>query len=199
MRLQPGACPAVQRKGIQMRYSTGAIILHWLIAALVILNVALALYAKGLPRPDRLSVVMTHAAIGLTVLLLTIVRVGWRLTHRPPPIAPWLKPWERHLAHSVHVAVYVLIVSVPLMGWFMASAGGRTVSIFGLFGVAPLPLPAAAAPNLKTMHVTLAYLMIGLVGLHIAGALKHQFISRDGELARMWFGAGQRAWTPKDD
>ena len=191
----PATASSDATEGVWMRYSAGAIVLHWAIAVLITSNVVLAFYTAGLPRSERPPLIMTHAAIGLTVLFLSVMRIIWRLTHPAPPLAPWLKPWERRLAHSVHAAFYLLIVSVPLMGWFMASARGRTVSIFGLFNVSPLPLPATAAPIFQEVHVTLAYLMIGLVALHVAGALKHQLITQDHELARMWVGRGQ---PPRD-
>lgn len=177
-------------RGVRMRYSTGAVILHWLIAVLIISNMALAFYTGELPRPQRLPPTMIHAEIGMTVLFLSVARIVWRVTHTPPPFAPWLEPWERRVASSVHATFYVLMVAIPLMGWFMASARGRAVSMFGLFTVHPLPLPASAGSLFDNLHLVLAYLMIGLVTLHIAGALKHQFITRDGELRRMWLGRG---------
>jgi cytochrome b561 len=182
-------------RGGRMRYSTGAVILHWLIAILIMSNMALAFYTAELPRPQRLPTTMIHAEIGMSVLILSAARIIWRLTHRAPPFAPWLKPWEVRLASGVHASFYALMIAVPLMGWFMASARGRAVSMFGLFKVNPLPLPASVASFCDDLHVTLAYLMIGLVTLHIAGALKHQFVTRDGELARMSFGRGQ---LPRD-
>lgn len=180
-----------------MRYSTGAIILHWLIAVPIILNALLAVYMNSLPPLERPPLIMVHAATGLTVLALSVARIGWRLTHTPPPAPSWLKPWERHLANSVHAAFYLLIVALPLIGWCMASARGRTVSIFGLFDVRPLPLPAEAAPTFAGMHVTMGYLMIALVALHIGGVLKHRFIDRDHVFARMWFG-GRRPQADRE-
>ena len=168
------------------RYSGVAMILHWLIALLIVLNFAAAWIAETVPRAERMQIMSNHKSIGLTVLILTVVRIAWRLTHRPPAFQRTLQPWERTLATAVHSLFYILMIGMPLTGWAMVSAGG-SVSVFGLFSIPALPVPTsdAAGGTFHDVHVRLAWLMLGLFVLHVLGALKHQFVKRDRTLARM--------------
>lgn len=168
------------------RYSGVAVTLHWLIALLIVLNFAAAWVSEGMARAERMQVMANHKAIGITVLFLSVLRIVWRVTHRPPPLQRSLHPWERALAHGVHTLFYLLIIGLPLTGWAMSSSRGP-VSIFGLFAMPPLPVPSdkAAGAILHGAHENLAWVMLGLFVLHVAGALKHQFLDRDGTLARM--------------
>ncbi|MBS0256039.1 MAG: cytochrome b [Proteobacteria bacterium] len=171
------------------RYSFGAIILHWLIALLIALNYAAAWVAEDMPKPQAAQVMGNHKAIGLIVLALTVARIGWRLAHTPPPLSESLKAWEVALAKVVHALFYLLMLAVPLTGWAMHSAhsGGKAVGIFGLFAVPGLPLAESKplAETFEAMHGTLTTLMLVLAVLHVAGALKHQFLDRDRSLQRI--------------
>lgn len=171
------------------RYSTGAMAFHWIIALLIVMNFAAAFVAENLPKPQAMQVMGNHKAIGITVLLLTVARILWRLTHRPPAFLTSLRPWEAALARFTHAAFYVLMIGVPLAGWLMHSAysGGAPVPMFGLFSYPGLPLAAdkAGAGVAGEVHEVLAFAMLGLAGLHVIGALKHQFFDRDRSLARM--------------
>lgn len=168
------------------RYSRVAMILHWSIALLIVLNFAAAWVAETVPRAGRMQIMANHKSIGLTVLILTVVRIAWRVTHRPPPLQRTLQPWERTLATAVHSLFYILMIGMPLTGWAMVSAGGP-VSVFGLFSMPALPVPSseAAGDTFHDVHVKLAWLMLGLFALHVLGALKHQFLDRDRTLGRM--------------
>lgn len=168
------------------RYSGVAMTLHWLIALLIVLNFAAAWVAETLSRPERMQMMANHKSIGLTVLILTIVRIVWRLTHRPPPVQRSHQPWERKLASTVHGLFYVLMIGLPLTGWSMVSAGGP-VRVFGLFAMPALPVPTSdtAGDTFHDVHVKLAWLMLALFVLHVLGALKHQFGDRDFTLGRM--------------
>lgn len=168
------------------RYGSVAMILHWLIALLIVLNFAAAWVAEDMPRPERMQIMANHKAIGITVLVLSIVRIGWRIRHRPPPLQRSLQPWERILAQAVHALFYVAMIGIPLTGWAMVSGGGP-VSLFGLFSVPALPVPTdeAASGRFNAVHERLAWLMLALFVLHVAGALKHQFFDRDHTLGRM--------------
>lgn len=104
------------------RYSRVAIWLHWLIALFILFNLSLGFIMEGLPPPARFIVVLGHISAGMTVLTLTIVRITWRFTHRPPPFAAGLSGWERKLAHAVHFGLYVLMLTMPLLGWALISA-----------------------------------------------------------------------------
>lgn len=171
------------------RYGRGAIVLHWLIAVLIALNIAAAWIAEDLPKDDRAMVMGNHKAVGITVLLLTMLRIVWRWAHRPPPALESLRAWEAALSRVVHAVFYFLMLAIPLTGWAMSSAfsKGAGVPLFGLVTVPALPVghDKPAAEVFAELHEVLAYLMIALIGLHVAGALKHHLIDRDGTLRRM--------------
>lgn len=176
----------------QARYSTGAIILHWLIAIAVIVNWRIAEAGEHAAMPEKMEIMNQHKALGMIILALTVLRLGWRLANRPPALAGTLKTWEAHLARAVHLLFYILLIGLPLGGWLANSAFGQGVSIFGLFTVPALPI--ASNPDLGErifgLHAAGGTVMLALIALHIAGALKHQLIDRDGNLYRMLpFGA----------
>lgn len=167
------------------RYTRVAIRLHWVIAALIVANLAIGLLHDALPR-GSMSI---HQAIGISVLFLSIARLGWRLAHRPPPQSRDHKAWERLLAKTTHRLFYVLMIAVPLAGWLLVSASleRRPLNFFGLFDIPYLPVPQSASLGgfWGGAHEVMALGMLGLLLLHVAGALKHQLIDRDNELARM--------------
>ncbi len=171
------------------RYTRVAQILHWLIGTLIVLNIAAAWIAGTRSDAEATQIMSKHLAIGLTVLTLSVVRLVWRLMHRPPPFAADVKPWERVLAHVVHYSFYVLMIGLPLIGLAAHSAfsGGKPVSYFGLFQIPAFPMAMSRANGefWGGLHGALAWGMIGLLALHVAGALKHHFFDRDGELWRM--------------
>jgi cytochrome b561/polyisoprenoid-binding protein YceI len=187
----------------QARYSVAAIVLHWAIAALVLAQLMLASRMGG-RTPEAFALMQLHKSIGLTILLLTIVRLGWRLTHRPPPMPP-LTRWERILARAVHVAFYILTIALPLTGWLMVSSSRLAVPT-RLFGVVPWPhapgvatLPPAqkamAFGASQTGHAALAWIAMALVAVHVAGALKHQLLAPGAPvLTRMAPGAKAGRW-----
>lgn len=169
------------------RYSHVAIVFHWTIAALVVANLAIGLLHESLLR----GTMGLHKSIGLTVLVLTAARVAWRLGHRPPPLPADVPPWARGSAHALHATLYLLMIVMPLTGWAMGSGRDvpRPVSWFGLFDVPPLPIGKAAAGFGHDAHELLGWLMLGLVVIHVAAALRHHFLLRDGLLHRMSFRA----------
>ncbi|TPG13282.1 cytochrome b [Sphingomonas koreensis] len=171
------------------RYSTGAIWFHWIIALLVIFNIVVGLLHDSVP---ALRAYMgAHKAIGIAVLVLTIGRIAWRLGHRPPPLPGAMAVWERTLAKTTWVLFYVLLLVMPLSGWIMVSASKhpKPISFFGLFDVPLLPVSLAAGDPAGTVHMLFGYLFAALALLHIAGALRHQFVLRDSVLGRMLPGA----------
>ncbi len=175
-----------------MRYSTGAIVLHWLIAILIALNFAVAWVAEDMPKAEAMQMMGNHKAIGITILVLSLARIGWRLTHPAPAFAPTVKPWEALLARITHGLLYVLMIAIPLAGWatHSASTGGKPVSAFGLFAWPGLPmaLDKAATETFGELHEVLAMALLVLAGIHVLGALKHQFLNHDGNLGRMGIG-----------
>ena len=179
----------MEHSQITARYSRGAIALHWIIALCIWTNIAIAWATEGLPKPERMAWMGTHKALGITVLLLTLVRIVWRLTHKPPPKIETLKAWEAVLAKVTHFAFYFVMLAIPLSGWAMHSAfsKGAPVSMFGLFNFPALPVASdkPTAEMYQQIHATLAFLFLGLFALHVLGALKHQLIDKDGTLRRM--------------
>ena len=170
------------------RYSTGAIAFHWIIATLIVLNFIAVWVAERMPKPEHMQIMNNHKAFGLTILALSVISVLWRLFNPAPPYVATLKPWEAALARVVHTLFWFLVIAMPLTGWGMVSAGsGQPVSWFGLFSVPPLPVPSGRGPGgtFHDVHEKLAWVMLILVALHVAGALKHQLLDHDGTLARM--------------
>ncbi|NCU12023.1 MAG: cytochrome b [Sphingomonadaceae bacterium] len=171
------------------RYSRGAIALHWIMAALIVLNFVLAELAEDAAKEDRSILMGNHKAIGITILLLTLVRIGWRMARPAPPPAETLKAWEAALSKVVHGLFYVLMLAIPLAGWAASSAYGQgaPVDMFGLFGMPALPVEHGKEPAglFGELHETTAKLMFVLFVLHVGAALKHRFIDRDATLRRM--------------
>ena len=168
-------------------YTHTAIGLHWLIAIAIIGSFALGLYMHELPlSPQKLKLYSWHKWAGVTIFLFALLRLTWRLTHRPPALPAGMPGWQRSAAEATHVLLYLLMFAVPLSGWLMSSAKGfQTV----WFGVLPLPdllqKDADLGDLLQQMHMLLNFTMAGLVGAHAGAALKHHFLDRDDILARM--------------
>jgi cytochrome b561 len=180
------------------RYGTVAVLLHWTIAILVLFNIYLGWQFDDLHGPTKLATVNLHKSIGMTVLALSVLRLIWRLVNRPPPLSAHLKPYERVLARVVHWLFYVFMIGMPLVGWAMSSASPKIkvnpITFFNLFEIPAFPgLPDLPHAQMHQVHELLeqahtGYLLwmgYALIVLHVAGALKHQFIDRDGELGRM--------------
>ncbi len=189
------------------RYSAVAIVLHWAIAIAILGMIPLgwwmgdALEDKA-TQAQAIAAFQLHKSIGLTVLLLSIARLGWRLTHPTPPLPEAMKPWEKLAATATHWAFYFLIIAMPLSGWLYVSTGwsvhdDRPLEVptlyFGLFQVPHLfglshladQARAMLAGVFENAHSKMAWGAIGLTALHVAAALKHQFVDKDGVLARM--------------
>lgn len=180
------------------RYTTPAVIAHWLIALLIIINLVIGLTAEKLPDEQIRFAVDIHKSIGITVLGLVLLRILWRFGHKPPPFSEGTAAWERLLAHAAHYGLYVFMVWMPVTGWLHDSAWKAAPEIpmrwFGLFEwpriTFIMSLPAGQKEHLHglfgSMHEIGGYLLIALLLLHLAGALKHQFIDGERELRRMW-------------
>ncbi|MEO8299252.1 MAG: cytochrome b [Burkholderiales bacterium] len=171
-----------------MRYTRLAVVLHWLLAVALVMAFGMGLYMADLPvSPRKLRLYNWHKWAGVTILALSFVRLGWRLTH-PPPADPPMPPWQRKIAQALHHLLYLLFFAVPLVGWAHSSAAGFPVV---LYGVLPLPdfvpVNEALSEALEDWHAWLAWAMAGLVLLHTLAALKHHFVDRDALLARMGF------------
>jgi cytochrome b561/polyisoprenoid-binding protein YceI len=191
----------------QQRYTAVAIALHWIIAFSIIGLIAVGWTMGEMePGPDYFQIVQLHKSFGITVLLLSVARLIWRLMNPPPPEPPMPK-WQAFLASAVHVLFYILIIAMPLTGWIMASASSDAPTRY--FGLVDIRLPGIPALDAETregieegfeqVHSNLAWVIIGLLVLHVAGALKHQFVDKDGLLARMAPGVFGRTAGPPDN
>ncbi len=176
---------------ILSRYTNTAIALHWLVALLIFAAFPLGVYMHDLSlSPTKLQLYSYHKWLGITVLLLAVLRVVWRATHTPPALPDNMPSWQKIASHATHQLLYVLLFLVPLSGWLMSSAKGfKTV----WFGVLPLPdlvgKDKALGELLANVHTSLNYLLLALVVLHVAAALKHHFVDKDSVMSRMsWKG-----------
>ncbi len=167
-------------------YTRLAIAAHWLLALLIAANFSLGVYMHELAMsPQRLRMFNWHKWAGITILALSALRLLWRLTHAPPPDAP-MPAWLRRAAHTVHRLLYLLFFAVPLAGWGYSKASGIPVVWFGVLPLPDwVPVDKPLADALKAAHKLLAGALGALVLVHVAAALKHQFIDRDGLLRRM--------------
>ena len=186
---------AVARRATRTRYSAVAMAFHWVIAALILLNLALGWRMSFLSGMAQFTMFQLHKSVGMTVLVLSIGRLGWRWLNPPPALPVTMKPWERGAAHATHTFFYVLMIGMPLTGWAMVSVSPLNIPTL-LWGTIPLPhigvlhaLPAAGKASVEAasgnIHLTLAIGGMALILLHVGAALKHQFIVRDGVLGRM--------------
>jgi cytochrome b561 len=217
---------------VHRRYSRVATILHWTIAALIVANLVVGPVMGWVKGPPYLFLLRTHESFGITVLLLSLVRIVWRLTHRPPPFEPGISRLEKTAAHAVHFSLYVLMIVMPIVGWAIVSANPSSTAearksveiasqviekttgqkvrfrsgqpVFYLYGAIPWPVitpirsmgetPDGVVSQLElhenfvVAHTVGALILLALALLHIAGALKHQLIDRQPQLARMRIG-----------
>jgi len=171
------------------RYTAPAIALHWLLALMIVGAFGVGVYMHELPMsPTRLKLYNWHKWAGVTILALSALRLLWRLAHRPPADVA-MPGWQATAAHATHVALYALFFIVPLVGWAYSSAAGFPIVWFGVLPLPDfVPVDKALAEAIKPWHERSAMLMAALVLLHVAGALKHQFVDRDGLIDRMRFG-----------
>lgn len=171
------------------RYSRVAVWLHWIIAVLIVVNLLLGFYREEFDRPVRAVVMGWHKSIGFTVIALTLARILWRFTHRPPPFDPAMKKWEVGLARLVHGLFYLLLLAIPLSGWLIVSTGERVnpTNFYWLFNIGPLPVtPGEDLHELaEKAHEMLGYAMLVLLALHVLGALKHHLEGHRHLIRRM--------------
>jgi cytochrome b561 len=190
-----------------LRYGTVAMTLHWLIAIAIIFMIGFGYYLSTLPitDPSLYRLVQLHKSIGLTILMLSVLRIIWRLINPVPPLPDTLSRPMKFLARFTHVLLYMLIVAIPFTGWAMVSASplGLPTMWFGLFEwphIAPLAhLPYdqkdAKEEAIHTVHAWLAYGTAALLVLHVGAALLHHYMMKDDTLRRMLPGARLKGET----
>ena len=183
------------------RYTTVAIVIHWLIAAAIVFQIILGWRMGDGPKgsPTTFALVQLHKSIGITILLLSLFRLAWKLTHRSPPPPPGQPAWERTASHIVHWGFYVIMIGLPLTGWIMVSASRITIPTL-LFGVVPWP-HVPGLPELSVAakhgwheasefgHEALVKVTYVLLLLHLGAVAKHQVLDRDEVLGHMAPGA----------
>jgi cytochrome b561 len=188
------------------RYSTVAIILHWVIAALILANIALAFTFDSKAGMEKFAAIQLHKSLGISILLLSVLRLGWRLTHAAPPLPADTPAWQALAAKATHWGFYALMIGIPLSGWVLVSASKYNLPTL-LFSKVPWPhigmistLPAVqkAAVDAAAVqaHHLLAYAMIALIILHVLAALKHHFWDSDEVLGHMIPVAKSRSENP---
>lgn len=180
------------------RYTRTAIVLHWMIALLVIGQFAWGWWMQGIPKQPvgpRVDAYNLHKSIGMTILALMVVRLAWRLGHRPPPLPP-MAAWQALTARVTHWVLYAALIVQPLWGYLGSEFSGYPVKYFGL------TLPSWAGKNvalkdfMSAAHLATSWVIAAAVLLHVCGALKHALIERDGLLARMGIGRVRVAGSP---
>lgn len=168
-------------------YGAPARSFHWLTVALLIIQFAVAWTMPEIHRgvtPDRL--INLHLSFGTLILLVVLARLAWRATHPVPLVRDGVPAWQYLAAEATHLALYALLLVIPLLGWANASGRGWDIVLFGL-----LPLPPIMAVNSPIaraagdIHVLFCYLLLGLVALHVAAGLFHHFVRHDDTLRRM--------------
>ena len=173
------------------RYTALAVVLHWLLALAIVGMFVVGVYMADLPfSPLRLKLYNWHKWAGMTFLALTVLRLVWRITHRPPALSQSITlampTWQLRAYHATHHLLYLLFFAVPLIGWAYSSAAGYPIVWFGVIALPDfVPVNKELAALIKPLHGLSAFALVGLAGLHIAAALKHHWIDRDGLMSRM--------------
>ncbi len=175
------------RKNTPDSYGSVAKWFHWFMAVIIFGLIVAGLTMEALPNgPFKFKIFGLHKSFGITILMLAFFRLFWKMKNKAPTLPDSLNNVEKCLAHLGHGALYFLMFSLPLSGWMMSSAAGFPVSVFGLF-----TLPNLVAPDPRTkaefieIHENMAWLLIGLLVLHIAAALMHHFYHKNTILRRM--------------
>jgi cytochrome b561 len=174
------------------RYTRVAIALHWLIAVAIFFMLFLGFVMEDIsPITRRIEAFQLHKSLGLTILALSLVRLGWRLSHRAPPLPAHLSPFQKLAAIAVHWALYGLMIAIPLSGWLMISASSTRypTRYYGLFDVPLFTFPETLRKTLHhwfhEAHELFAFAIIALLIAHVGAALLHHIYYRDTVLTRM--------------
>ena len=167
-------------------YTTMAKLFHWSMATLILVMLALGFYMADLDStPLKFQLFQWHKSVGILILLLLILRLLWRLTHRPPAYAVTMPLWQKAAAHTVHYGLYFLMFSMPMSGYVMSDAAGYHPNFFGL----PVPMLSQHNPEtasfLAERHTQMAWILLALIGIHVAAALYHHLRVKDATLRKM--------------
>jgi cytochrome b561 len=186
------------------RYTAVAILLHWLIAAaiaaLIVIGLLMTQFSARLPQMEVFKLYQLHKSIGITVLVLAVLRVLWRFTHRPPPLPREMPAAEKGAAHGLHWLLYLFMIGMPIVGWAVVSSSPFNLPtvLYGLVPWPDLPILPTLARKAEVSHVLAwvhaygSWALIALLAVHIGAGLRHHFIKRDATLARMIPGLSAR-------
>jgi cytochrome b561 len=175
------------------RYTKTAILLHWLIAAAVVGLLGWGWWMQTIPKLPvgaRVDAFNLHKSVGITVLLLMLLRIGWRAGH-PPPLFPPMPRWQARLARTVHVLFYVCLIVQPVSGYLGSAFSGYPVRFFGVVLPAWAPRSDAMKEALSVVHLVNSWVLVVALALHLAGSAKHALLERDGSFRRIW------SWAPR--
>ena len=170
------------------KYSSLAMLLHWVVAVLVIAQWLISVTAEGAPTREARGAIMTnHFALGVVIFSLVAVRLIWRQVSPPPPQMPTHRGWERTLAKLNHLVFYALLLVMPIAGWVAMSSFGAPISVFGLFELPALPvgIDEARGEAIFGLHGAAGITLLVLIAVHVLATLKHTFIDKDGTIFRM--------------
>ncbi|WP_265500311.1 cytochrome b [Paracoccus beibuensis] len=170
-------------------HGTTTRVLHWLVAVLILLMIpaGLIMVREGLPRNLQDTLFVFHKNVGSLLIVIVALRLAWRMTHRPPGLPATMPAWQRRAAAASHVALYVLMVAMPLSGYVRVRAGGFPIEALDAIGFpALIPESKALAEAASSFHAIAAFILIGIIAIHVAAALQHALIRRDGVFQRMW-------------
>ncbi|MDO8606684.1 MAG: cytochrome b [Phaeospirillum sp.] len=173
----------------RLRYDPVAIALHWAMAAMILGLLVMGFVMTSLKpgSPLQFQLYQNHKSVGIAVLALTLLRLGWRLAHRPPALPDSMAGWERLAAHAGHAALYLLMLAMPLVGWAVVSTSSFNIPtvLFGTIPLPHLPLPRDLNAAAKLLHEGGAWIMIATVIGHAGAALRHHHLLGDDVLRRM--------------
>lgn len=174
--------------------------LHWIVAAVVLLMIpaGLVMTRDGLARPLQDSLFIFHKNTGVLLVPVILLRLAYRLAHPPPPLPASVPAWQRGVARATHVLLYVLLIVMPLSGFIRVRAGGFPIELLDRLGFGRwIAKSESLASVAQAVHWTGAFLLIGLVALHIGAALYHALILRDGVWSGMWLTGGRAESTAR--
>lgn len=165
------------------RYDRVQVVLHWLIAVAIFFMIGLGLYMVGLPKQSELPpgeesvrafYFLLHKSMGLTLAMLIVLRLGWRLSHKAPPLPDSISKWQQRAAGAVHVALYGLMLAMPLSGYMQSMFSKYDTKLWGLTLPRLAEADAGMRENFTAVHEVLAFVLIALLVVHVAAAVKHR-------------------------
>ena len=186
--LDPTAVAATAAVPAPERYTRVAIALHWLLAALILGQIAFGWTLRDVPRgtPARTVNVNLHKSTGLTIGLFILLRLAWRLTHRAPALPASLPAWQRRAARASHVALYACMIVMPAAGYLASNFSKFGIKYFNAVLLPPWGIDHRELYVLfNTTHVVTSYVFVALIVVHVLAALRHLYLG-DGVFGRMW-------------